>query len=356
MMPLRASFVTGDSISAQAGIVFDLNAPVITNNWVNIVDAFPPTSTIESLPQSLATNTVELTFLAEDDIGGSGLRDIDLYVSRNGAPFYLHEEGIDTTKYTFAGEGGGEYCFFTLATDNVDNTEEMKTEAATCTTLEGRYEFAITALLEGPYDGSGGMTTTLNSVGMLPTTQPYNTAPWSYAGTESVATMPPDIVDWVLLKVRTSEESASVVSTAAALLKADGEIVSTAGNSVNFSIDGNYDSLYVSVYHRNHVGVMSSGKVTRDGNTFTIDFIQSSAVAFGGTNAVADFGDGYYGLISGDADGNGQVQTTDFNQFVQDLGISGYFTEDFNLNSQVQNTDLQNQFIPNVGRGASFEY
>jgi len=101
---------------------------------------------------------------------------------------------------------------------------------------------------------------------------------------------------------------------------------------------------------------MSSGKITRDGNTFTIDFTQSSTIAFGGANGVADLGGGYYGLISGDANGNGQVQTVDLNLFYEDQGLGGYLPEDFNLNSQVQNTDLQNNFNPNVGRGASFEY
>jgi hypothetical protein len=38
------------------------------------------------------------------------------------------------------------------------------------------------------------------------------------------------------------------------------------------------------------------------------------------------------------------------------LGTAGYQPGDFDLNGQVQNTDLQLQLIPNLGRGVQFSY
>ena len=37
---------------------------------------------------------------------------------------------------------------------------------------------------------------------VIPLTQPYNGAPWNYTGTESVATIPAGVVDWVLPELR----------------------------------------------------------------------------------------------------------------------------------------------------------
>ncbi len=56
----------------------------------------------------------------------------------------------------------------------------------------------IKVFIEGPYH-NGQMTPFLNVLGHLPTSQPYNTAPWNYLGTESVTSLPSSyIVDWVL--------------------------------------------------------------------------------------------------------------------------------------------------------------
>lgn len=352
----KSTDITGDSVNAQANIFFDFNAPIATNIWTNIVDALPPTSIINPMSPNQDSTIIELTWQGMDDPGGCGIAYYDLYASVNDAPFELVADNLTGTSYTFQGEAGSDYQFFTLATDNVGNSEVKYTADVSVTPL-GRYVFDIRTLLEGAYDASGFMSTTLNSLGLIPNSQPYSNAPWNYAGTESVSSIPMDVVDWVLVQVRASEASVDVLDTKAALLKNDGQLVGTNEENINFSIDGDYDSLYVAVYHRNHVGVMSAAKIARtNNNTFTIDFTQSTSNVFGGANSIADLGDGYYGLISGDADGNGQVQVTDFNQVLQDLGISGYLPEDFNLNSQVQNTDLQNQFIPNLGRGASFEY
>ena len=64
----------------------------------------------------------------------------------------------------------------------------------------------LTILLEGPFNGID-MNTTFNDNGILPLNQPYNTAPWYYPGTESVASIPnPDIVDWVLVELRDATE------------------------------------------------------------------------------------------------------------------------------------------------------
>lgn len=126
VMPKSTSF-TGDSIRAQATIVFDSNPSIETNIWKNLIDAFPPSSTMDALPAQLVLqDSLLLTWSGSDDIGGVGLDYYDLYISDNGGAFNLLQERIDTTAYTFVGVAGHNYDFFTIATDYVSN-RELKT-------------------------------------------------------------------------------------------------------------------------------------------------------------------------------------------------------------------------------------
>ncbi|MCD4731417.1 MAG: hypothetical protein K8R74_12500, partial [Bacteroidales bacterium] len=116
------------------------------------------------------------------------------------------------------------------------------------------YYVALTALLEGPFDG-GGMTTYLNEENLIPLTQPYSSPPWNYSGTESVATIPPNVVDWVLIELRdaTTSDSATqyrTFSRKAAFMLKSGYIVNLDGASSIFFNDIFNDDLYSVVHHR----------------------------------------------------------------------------------------------------------
>ncbi|MCP5064585.1 MAG: hypothetical protein GY936_19280 [Ignavibacteriae bacterium] len=118
----------------------------------------------------------------------------------------------------------------------------------------------LKVFLEGPYNNPIMNTDIQPNV---PKFHPYNTAPWNYAGTES-ATITTDIVDWVLVELRTGSTPATattVVGRKAALLKNDGTIVDSDGiTNVNFNLaSGNY---YIVIYHRNHLPVMSATAIS----------------------------------------------------------------------------------------------
>lgn len=117
----------------------------------------------------------------------------------------------------------------------------------------------LKVFLEGPYN-SPNMNTDIQS--SIPKTQPYNTPPWNYAGTET-ASISSEIVDWVLVELRTGSTPATatnIVGQKAALLKKDGTIVDSDGfSNVNFNLpSGNY---YIVIYHRNHIPIMSATAV-----------------------------------------------------------------------------------------------
>src|SRR5690606_4133256 len=122
----KSTLNTGDSISADASIVFDINAPVATNVWWNVIDAVAPTSVILSDPTVNYNTVVNLNVEMKDDNGGSGEKEYLLYYSKDGLPFEKYGDTFTDSEIEFIGEAGSTYCFFTLAKDNVGNIESMK--------------------------------------------------------------------------------------------------------------------------------------------------------------------------------------------------------------------------------------
>ena len=130
------------------------------------------------------------------------------------------------------------------------------------------------------------------------------------------------------------------------------ELVDLDGSSyINFPgvNAGNY---FVVIKHRNHIPIMTADKINLSLSPTIYDISQDINKAYG-TNALKDMGSGYYAMYTGDANGNGQVQNNDSEEYwsIQN-GQSGYKSGDFNLNGQVQNNDRETFWVPNNGIGS----
>ncbi len=207
--------------------------------------------------------------------------------------------------------------------------------------------------LQGPFS-TNSMSTTLNLSGHLPLVQPYSSNPWNYNGTEFVNDgffeTHPQIVDWVLVELRTGTGASTLVERKAGFITNNGIIVNIDGISPLYfaELKGNY---YLVIYHRNHLPIMSSNSTYLDYVSTQYDFTNSQAKAYG-TNAMVDLGGGIFGMFAADANGNGQIQNNDSeNYWVPQNGQSGYREADFNLNGQVQNNDRESYWVPNNGKG-----
>lgn len=214
--------------------------------------------------------------------------------------------------------------------------------------------------LEGTYEnGSASMWDDLRDSGLIPTSTPYidglvtNADVFNIGGSLGTGSPEDDIVDWVWIELRDSSDNTSVVSSRSALLQRDGDVVEIDGiNLMTMDVPvGNY---YLSVSHRNHLGVISDNTVGFSSGVNEFDFTLSDTVVSGGSNALTSFGDGKYGLYSGDFNGDGQVQNTDKIAVEQERGLNGYRNADIDMNGEVQNTDLNNLLIPNLGKGVQF--
>jgi hypothetical protein len=182
------------------------------------------------------------------------------------------------------------------------------------------------------------MTTNLNSQGLIPTAQPFNSAPWNYTGTESVISIPSNVVDWVLLELRSGTAASTVVGRRAAFLKDNGTIVDLDGSSpVDFSLlaNGNY---YIVISQRNHLSIISAEpKSFSTGNITSYNFTIAQTQAYG-TNAMVDLG-GVYGMYSGDASKDGQIDADDRATTWNERNLVGYKDEDVTMDGQVDADD-----------------
>ncbi|MCB2222410.1 MAG: hypothetical protein KQI35_18645 [Bacteroidetes bacterium] len=214
-------------------------------------------------------------------------------------------------------------------------------------------EIELTALLQGPYD-AGSMSTDLNNNGLLPTDQPYDSAPWNYAGNESVASIPNStIVDWILLETRngaTSSEAliGDITSRHAAFMLSDGSIVGLDGSS-NLSFNtGDTLTNFVVIKHRNHLGIISSQPLNFSDGLFEWDFSTGLGQAY--NNEQTDLGSGIFGMVAGNANGDLQIDNNDMTDtWNLETGNQGYKNGDLNLDAQVNNTDKNEVWLPNLG-------
>ena len=210
----------------------------------------------------------------------------------------------------------------------------------------------LKVFLHGPFNGTD-MNTSLNS--QIPLSQPYLGTPWNYEGTESVGAMlNTDIVDWVLVELRDATDAASATGTTviwqqACFLQNDGSIIDISGNLPSFDVSVS-DNLYVVIYHRNHIGIMSASALSRTNDTWSYDFTTPANQAYG-TESQKVLATGIWGLWAADGDASGTIDVDDkVNHWMIQAGFSGYWSGDYDMNTKVANPDKNDKWVPNIGK------
>ncbi|MCD4695744.1 MAG: hypothetical protein K8S16_05840, partial [Bacteroidales bacterium] len=217
----------------------------------------------------------------------------------------------------------------------------------------------LKVLLEGPFNGTD-MNTDLTDLTILPLSQPFNTTPWNYNGTENVIAIPgTDIVDWVLVEFRDAPNADSATqgtmfARQAAFLLNDGSIKGIDGvsypqfsNSVNFQ-------LFVVIWHRNHLGVLSSSALVETDDVYFYDFSLNENQVYGGITAHKEITDGIWGMVAGDGNCDGYITDLDKTDvWDEQAGEAIYLFGDFNLDGNIDNKDKDDILIPNLEQGYS---
>ncbi|AYQ35369.1 GEVED domain-containing protein [Runella sp. SP2] len=210
----------------------------------------------------------------------------------------------------------------------------------------------IKIYLEGVW-GSTEMSTTLNQQGLLPgqtpvspfgvatpAGQPYKTAPWNYLGTETVSSYDSDVVDWVLISLRTDvTNTSSTVYRTAGLLRKNGNVTLVAA-CPTLSTSQSY---YVLVEHRTHVGAASHTPVAIASNKITYDFTQQQSYIPSNAPASGQLQVGaIHCLFAGDSNKSSfaEINANDSSTWRLDNGkFARYLLTDYNLDGEVNAND-----------------
>jgi hypothetical protein len=207
---------------------------------------------------------------------------------------------------------------------------------------------SLKTFLQGPFK-SGVMSTSLNELRFIPLKQPFNTSPWNYQGIEQTTNVPPDVVDWILVELRSGLNGSTTVVKRAAFVKRNGVIVDIDGSN-NLRFLGSSGLYYVVIKHRNHLGVISSNRINISTSNSFYDFTTSMNSAYG-TNSLIHLGNNLYGLYAGDGNGNGNINNTDLNAiWKKENGKVGYKSGDFDLNGGVNIMDKNSYWQINKGK------
>lgn len=160
---------------------------------------------------------------------------------------------------------------------------------------------AIELWLEGGWNGTN---MDANLVDSLPLTQPYNQSPWNYAGSESVGSIPnADVVDWVLVELRSAGTAASATSGTvkarkAAFLLKNGQVVDLDGSSPLLMRPSEVGTFYAVIYHRTHIPAMSSAHISFSSGAYRHNYKTAVSQAYG-TQSLVDLGGGQFGFYAG---------------------------------------------------------
>jgi len=197
------------------------------------------------------------------------------------------------------------------------------------------------------------MNTELTGLTLMPLSQPYGAPPWNYGGSETVESISPNAVDWVLVELHDATDVGSVtagtlVGKQAGFLFADGSIVGLDGVT-NLQFDHSVsEELFVIIRHRNHLDILSANSLLKIEDVYYYNFTTGSDKVSGGESGYKDLGSGIWGMVCGDAYADGIIDDDDrFESWYPETGESGYLGSDVNLNGQSNNQDKNDYWIKN---------
>ncbi len=163
----------------------------------------------------------------------------------------------------------------------------------------------LKVFLAGAYNTTNhNMDNTLNTAGLIPTTDPY--------GMGTTASVPSGAVDWVKIVFRDGTTSTTLLDSVAKFVNQSGQIINADGS--NMSVTGlEKGSYYVSIHHRNHLPAMSASTVDLSAASPSFDFSSALAQAWNDATvtsnaAMKEVETGVWGLWEGDANGDGYVK------------------------------------------------
>jgi len=208
----------------------------------------------------------------------------------------------------------------------------------------------VKVFLEGPYNtDTHAMKTDLKNTGLIPLSSPYNEAPIS------VSTIPSDVVDWILVQLKTTADG-EVAASKSVFLDPDGYVVDIDGSNRDILFDVSEGDYYIVVKHRNHLKIMSSSPITLySDHSVLYDFTDSVEKSYG-TSSTKQVEGNVYAMYSGDANGDGFITSVDLNTLWRpNNGTYGYKGADMNMDTFINAHDKNKCYKKNMGKGSAVQ-
>jgi len=124
----KAGLPTGSQIKDKASIVFDRNQPIVTNEWLNTIDAAKPTNALTPLPSRQKKAAFQVNWTGADE--GSGIGLYTVFVSKNSGFFQPWLSTRDTSG-VYPGEPKAKYAFYVVAEDLTGNLADASSNVVT---------------------------------------------------------------------------------------------------------------------------------------------------------------------------------------------------------------------------------
>ena len=156
------------------------------------------------------------------------------------------------------------------------------------------------------------------------------------------------MVDWVLLELRSQNDSTLIVDRKAVWLDKEGNLRDVNGGYPQLSLNGFFGPVYVVVSHRNHIDIMSAGTVGRKGRIYHRYMTDLNSIRNNQglpTPPAFEIIPGTALMISGDISGNGVINSADIQGCMQNYFVPGYLIQDPSLSGIINAVDIQLQII-----------
>lgn len=201
--------------------------------------------------------------------------------------------------------------------------------------------------LEGVLNGNY-LSTELNKNHLIPSHNRFLKMTNFINYNDSIESFNDDIVDWMVLELRKNIDSQSVALRKNVLLTKEGNLVDLHDSS-GIHLDSLSGSYFITLYHRNHLPVMSSTKININNDSVFYDFTTSINKYYGNS---AWNNSNKYGMYAGETNYDNQITSTDFNIYKKDAAdlTKAYKLADWNLDGLVDIEDY-NLFLNNFNKG-----
>ncbi len=131
---LKNTVVHNDVISNRASIVFDFNAPILTNTYTNRIDDRLPASSIDPI-YPIQYDSIFYVAWSGNDLG-SQISKYNIFVSTNDKEYVLWKTAPAPGVAEFKGKDGDTYKFYSIAADSIGLTETRKLSPEATTTMD----------------------------------------------------------------------------------------------------------------------------------------------------------------------------------------------------------------------------